>query len=72
MNPFLLEEPDALDAKLLQEEEVEAKAEGKKNRPGLTTMFMDGSRLDDGTTGYSVVWRKGLSWAGAKVHMGNN
>jgi len=67
----LLEEPDALDAELLQEEEVEAKAEAKRNRPGLT-MFTDGSRLDDGATGYSVVWRKGLSWAGAKVHMGNN
>ena len=50
MNPFLLEEPDALDAKLLQEEEVEAKAEAKKNRPGLTTMFTDGSRLEGGTT----------------------
>jgi len=67
----LLEEPDALDADIFQEEEVAAKAEAGRNRPGLT-MFTDGSRLDDGATGYSVVWRKGLSWAGAKVHMGNN
>jgi len=35
-------------------------------------MFTGGSRLDDGATCYSVVWRKGLSWVGAKVHMGNN
>jgi len=68
---LLLEEPDALDTELFQEEEVEAKAEAERNRPGLT-MFTDGSRLEDGATGYSVVWKKGLSWAGAKVHMGNN
>ena len=41
------------------------------SRPGLT-MFTDGSRLDDGATGYSVMWKRGLTWAGAKVHMGNN
>jgi len=35
-------------------------------------MFTDGSRLDDGATGYSVVWKRGLTWTGAKVHMGNN
>ena len=35
-------------------------------------MFTDGSRLDNGATGYSVVWRRGLTWTGAKVHMGNN
>jgi ribonuclease HI len=23
-------------------------------------------------TGYSVVWKRGLTWVGAKVHMGNN
>jgi len=67
----LLEEPDALDADVLQEEEVQAKAEAERSRPGLT-MFTDGSRLDDGATGYSVVWKKGLTWPGAKVHMGNN
>jgi len=67
----LLEEPETLDAELLQEEEAEAKAEAERTRPGLT-MFTDGSRLDDGVTGYSVVWKQGLTWAGAKVHMGNN
>ena len=37
----LLEEPETLDAELLQEEEAEAKAEAEKTRPGLT-MFTDG------------------------------
>jgi len=35
-------------------------------------MFTDGSKLDDGATGYSVVWKRCLSWVGAKVHMGSN
>ena len=35
-------------------------------------MFTDGSRLDDGATGYAVVWRKGVSWVGVKTHMGHN
>jgi len=66
-----LEEPETLDAELQQEEEAEAKAEAERPRPGLT-MFTDGSRLDGGAVGYSVVWKKGLTWAGAKVHMGSN
>ena len=56
---------------LIQEEEAEAKAEAEKTRPGLT-MFTDGPRLDDGAAGYSVVWKKGQSWAGIKTHMGYN
>jgi len=52
----LLEEPETLDAELLQEEEAEA----EKERPGLT-VFTDGSRIEDGATGYAVVWKKGLS-----------
>jgi len=67
----LLEEPETLDAELLQEEEAEAKAAAEGTRPGLT-MFTDGSRLDDGATGYSVVWKTGQTWAGVKVLMGNN
>jgi len=43
-----------LDAKLLQEGEAEAKAEAERQRPGLT-MFTDGSRQDNGATGYAVV-----------------
>jgi len=67
----LLEEPETLDAELLQQEEAEAKSEAERTRPGLT-MFADGSRLDDGATEYSVVLKRGLTWAGAKVHLGNN
>ena len=61
------EEPETLDAELLQEEEeAEAKAEAEKARPGLT-IFMDGSRLDDG--GYAVAWktRKGTGIGFAKA-----
>jgi len=67
----LLEEPETLDAELLQEEEAEAKAAAEGTRPGLT-MFTDGSRLDDKATGYAVVWRKGVAWVGVKMHMGHN
>jgi len=66
----LLEEPETLDAELLQEEEAEAKAEAGKTRPGLT-MFTDGSRLDDGAAGH-VVWKNGSTWKGIKTHMGYN
>jgi len=38
----LLEEPETLDAELLQEEEAEAKATAEGTRPGLT-MLTDGS-----------------------------
>ena len=67
----LLEEPETLDAELLQEEEAEAKAEAERNRPGLA-VFTDGSRLDNGATGYAVVWKKGLTRKGIKTHMGCN
>ena len=70
-NTVLLQEQETLDAELLREEEAEARAEAEGIRPGLA-MFTDGSRPDDGATGYSVVWKRGLSWVGAKVHMGNN
>jgi len=68
---ILLEEPETLDAELLQEEEAEARAEVEKDRPGLT-MFTDGSRLDDGAAGCAVVWKRGLTWAGIKMHLGYN
>jgi ribonuclease HI len=67
----LLEEPEALDAETVQEDEKSAKAEAERTRPGIT-MFTDGSRLDDGATGYAVVWQKGQSWVGVKNHMGHN
>jgi hypothetical protein len=47
----LLEEPEALDAKTMQEDEKMAKAEAERTRPGLT-MFTDGSRLGSGATGW--------------------
>ena len=37
---MLLEEPETLDAELVQEEEAEAKAEAERARPGLT-LFTD-------------------------------
>jgi len=61
----LIEEPETLDAELLQEEEAEAKAEAEKGRPGLT-IFADGSRLDSGAAGYSVVWKRGQTWGASK------
>jgi len=33
-------------------------------------MFTDGSRLEDGATGYAVAWRSGESWESLKTHMG--
>ena len=47
----LLEEAEDFDMELLQEEEAETKAEVERTRPGLT-MFTDGSRMEDGATGY--------------------
>jgi hypothetical protein len=67
----LLEEAETLDAETIQEDEKSAKAEAEGVRPGIT-MFTDGSRLDDGTTGYAVAWKKGESWVGVKNHMGHN
>jgi hypothetical protein len=32
-------------------------------------MFTDGSRLDSGAAGYSVVWQNGQRWVGIKTHM---
>ena len=70
-NTVLLEEPATVGAELLQEEEDEAKAAAERVRPGLT-MFTDGSRLEDGATGYAVVWKNGRTWEGIKAHMGYN
>jgi hypothetical protein len=49
----LLEDPEALDAEMIQEDEAAAKREAERHRPGLT-MFKDGSRLDSGATGQWV------------------
>jgi len=67
----LLEEPEALDAETIQEDEKTAKAEAEWIRPGLT-MFTDGLRLDSRATGYAVAWQNRQSWVGIKNHMGYN
>jgi len=67
----LLEEPEALEAETIQEDQESAKAEAERTRPGLT-IFTDGSRLDSGATGYAVVWENGQTWEGIKAHMGYN
>jgi hypothetical protein len=46
----LVEDPKALDATTLVEDEAAAKTEAERTRPGLT-MFTDGSRLDSGAAG---------------------
>jgi ribonuclease HI len=68
---ILLEQPEALDAETLSEDEKGAKTEAERTRPGLT-MFTDGSRLENGKVGYAVVWQKGRSWVGIKNHMRDN
>ena len=67
----LQEDPETMDAELMQEEEEEAKKEAEKACPGLT-VFTDGSRLEDGAAGYAVAWKRGESWVGIKTHMGYN
>ena len=68
---MLLEEAEAFNAEMLQEEEAEAKAEAQRAWPGLT-MFTDGSRMEYRATGYAVVWKNGQTWEGIKCHMGHN
>jgi hypothetical protein len=67
----LLEEPEALDADMIQEDGATAKAEAERPRPGLA-MFTEGSWLASGAAGYSVTWQNGQRWVGIKTHMGYN
>ena len=67
----MLEDPEHLDAKLVQEERKEAKKEAERERPGLI-MFTDGSRLESGAAGYAVAWKNGRTWEGIKSHLGYN
>jgi len=48
---------------------AEQEARRADGQPGLT-LWMAGSRDENGGTGYAVVWRKRRKWAGRKVHMG--
>ena len=64
----LLEESEAFEVEVIQEEEKAARAEAERSRPGLT-MFTDESRLDSGASGYAVAWQRGQHWVGVKTHM---
>jgi len=57
-----------LEAAVIIEEEATAAKEARPDRPGLT-IFTDGSRLENGATGYAAVWKKGNDWEGLKSHM---
>ena len=62
--------PHWLGATITIEEEVAAANEARQaDRPGFT-VFVDGSRLENGTTGYTVAWKKGQTWKGHQTHMG--
>jgi len=66
----LLEVASPLDATTTIEEAEAAANEAKRtDRPGLT-IFTDGSRLENGATGYAVIWKNGQTWKGHKTHMG--
>jgi len=67
----LPEEPELIEAALIQEEREKAKRETEKERPGLI-MFTDGSRQEEGAAGYAVAWKGGHTWKGIKTHMGYN
>jgi ribonuclease HI len=67
----VLEEPEALVAETIKEDEKAAMAEAGRVRLGIT-MFTDGSRLDNGATEYAVAWQNRKSWVGIETHMGYN
>jgi len=60
--------PTELDAAITVADAAWAEQEARKadSQPGLT-LWTDGSRDENGGTGYAVVWRKGRTWAGRKV-----
>ena len=59
----LLEDPETLDAELLQEEVAEAKR--SRNGGGQAWPYSR-TRLDHGAAGYSAVWQNGQSWVDVK------
>jgi ribonuclease HI len=67
----LLEESEALEAELIQEDNKVTKVEAEGTRPGLA-MFTDGSRLDSAATVYAVAWQNSQSREGIKNQMGYN
>jgi len=66
----LLEVASPLGASTTIEEETAGALEARRlGRPGLS-ILTDGSRLENGATGYAVTWKKGHTWKGHKTHMG--
>jgi len=65
----VLLEASPLEATVIIEEEAAAAKEVRLDRPGLT-IFTDGSRLENGATGYAAVWKKENDWEGLKSYMG--
>jgi len=53
----------------IEETEAAANEAKRTDRPGLT-IFTDGSRLENGATGYAVVWKNSQTWKGHKTHLG--
>jgi len=49
---------------------AEQEARRANSQPGLV-LWTDGSRDENRAVGYTVVWKKGRSWAGRKAHMGS-
>jgi len=59
-----------LDATATIDEETAATLEARRlGRPGLS-IFTDGSRLENGATGYAATWKKAHTWKGHKTHWG--
>jgi len=61
--------PEKMEAVRIVEDRERAIEEAEKDREGLT-LFIDGSRLESGATGYGVAWKAGDRWVGVKAHMG--
>ena len=63
--------PLPFEAEVIQEEREKAMEEATAPQPGLT-MFTDGSRMEEGATGYAVASKEGQTWTGVKTYMGYN
>jgi len=63
--------PLPFEAEVIQEEREKAMEEATAQRP-RHTMFTDGSRTEEGATGYAVAWKEDQTWKGVKTHMGYN
>jgi len=65
-------EEETLQAEIVVDERKKAMEEAVRARDGVT-LWTDGSRTEDGASGYAVVWRKKREvWKGHQVHLGYN